>query len=161
MISLICESTKTNYFEAVIAFFVIMTIIGFILILVDKKRWKAHVARSNEMIEVRGGRKSADETLEAEEENQDGKEKKKKSKSKKSDGKYEYEGRIKDRALIPIAILFGGIGELLGMIIFRHKWYSKVYKIGMPIIACINFAFMFIIAFAVKGIGGPEMGFFA
>lgn len=160
MISLICESTKTNYFEAVIAFFVIMTIIGFVLILVDKKRWKAHIARSNEMVAMRSGKKVVDESIEEENENQDGKGKKKKSKSKSSE-EYEYEGRIKNRALITIAILFGGIGELLGMIIFRHKWYSKVYKIGMPIIAAINFAFMFIIAFAVKGIGGPEMGFFA
>lgn len=160
MISLICESTKTNYFEAVIAFFVIMTIIGFVLILVDKKRWNAHVARSDEMLEMRGWKKSANETVEGESENQDKEGKKKKSKLKGSE-EYEYEGRIKNGALITIAILFGGIGELLAMIIFRHKWYSKVYKIGMPIIAAINFAFMFIIAFAVKGIGGPSMGFFA
>lgn len=160
MINLICEGTQTNYVEAFIAFFVVMTIIGFVLIMVDKKRWKAHVSRSEEMIAIREGKRTPSQT---EEENNDSEEnadiKGKKKKKKSSDSKYEYAGRIKDRVLIPFAILFGGIGELLGMIIFRHKWYNPVYKIGMPIIAAINLAFMIIITFAFLGVSGNGFHF--
>lgn len=163
MINLICETSTegTNYLQAIIAFFVIMTIIGFVLIMIDKKRWKAHVARSNEMNEMRS-RKKVEPEAEVEDGDVDSKDgKKKKKKAKSSSQGYEYEGRIKDRALIPIAILFGGIGELLGMIIFRHKWYSNVYKIAMPIIAFINLAFMIIICFAFLGVGGDGFHFTA
>ncbi len=159
MINLICEQSKTNYTEVFVAFFVIMTIIGFVLIMVDKKRWKAHVSRSNEMIEMRKGKKAeqAPETEDAEATDKKGK----KKKTKASSQNYEYEGRIKDRVLISFAILFAGIGELLGMIIFRHKWYNPVYKIAMPIIAAINLAFMIIIIFAFLSVGGDGFQFTA
>lgn len=55
--------------------------------------------------------------------------------------------RIKESTLFLVAVLFGGVGTTLGMIIFRHKtkhWYFVVF---MPVLAVLNVvAIMFLSA---------------
>ncbi len=67
-----------------------------------------------------------------------------KAKAKKGDW------RIKESTLFWVAVLFGGVGTTLGMIIFRHKtkhWYFVVF---MPILAVINvLAFYFLFTFTL------------
>lgn len=57
-------------------------------------------------------------------------------KKKAQEGKW----RTKEATLFSIAILFGGVGSMLGMWIFRHKtkhWYFAVF---FPIFALIDIA---------------------
>ena len=46
--------------------------------------------------------------------------------------------RISESNLLGIAILGGGIGEIIGMVAFRHKTKKAQFKIGLPIIVIIN-----------------------
>lgn len=136
MIRLLCETNI--YQESLVSFFVIATIVGFILIYVDKKRSKEHIARSNELISPH----SADIVEE-------------KKKNEKTDNlkEFEYNGRIKDKTLIICAFLCCGLGELIGMLVFRHKWYKNSFKIGMPIISLLNIAFFVLMYFAFMEMG--------
>lgn len=136
MIRLLCETNI--YQESLVSFFVIATIVGFILIYVDKKRLKEHIARSNELL-------YPNDTERVEE-----KKKKKKTEELKE---FEYNGRIKDKTLIICAFLCCGLGELVGMLVYRHKWYKKSFKIGMPIIALLNIAFFVLMYFAFMEMG--------
>lgn len=57
-------------------------------------------------------------------------------KAKAKEGKW----RIKEAALFAFAILFGGVGTMLGMYVFRHKtkhWYFVVF---FPILALVDIA---------------------
>lgn len=57
-------------------------------------------------------------------------------KAKAKEGKW----RIKEAALFAFAILFGGVGTMLGMYVFRHKtkhWYFAVF---FPILALVDIA---------------------
>lgn len=153
MIGLLCEMNV--YQQSFISFFVIATIVGFVMIYVDKKRWKEHTARSAEMMKA----KTKSDVIASEESDEtatatiDGKKPKKTKKETKEP--YEYEGRIKDRFLFSLAIaLCCGFGELLGMTFCRHKWYKPQFKIGMPIIALFNIGFIILMIFACAEIGG-------
>ena len=42
--------------------------------------------------------------------------------------------RIKEKTLIMISVLGGGIGALIGMYLFRHKTKKLKFTIGIPII---------------------------
>lgn len=137
MINLLAETNQTQ--EVFIAFFACMVLVGFILIFVDKRRWVAHTERSAYMMSVRS-RKAAAEPQEGEEaslENEK-KSKEKKKKNKHDPAEYQYEGRIKVPAFLIVGILFGAVGELLGMIFCRHKWYNKGYAWGIPLLAILN-----------------------
>ena len=46
--------------------------------------------------------------------------------------------RISENFLIILSIVGGAIGELLGMILFRHKTSKKKFYIGVPIIYIIT-----------------------
>lgn len=144
MINLIAETNQIQ--ESLIAFYVIMVIVGFILIFVDKRRWKAHTERSAYMMNYKRKRSApvedSSETTESAETTEDEigkKEKKKKDKkSKNSPDDYQYEGRIKLGAFLAVGILFGGVGELLGMVFCRHKWYNRGFRFGVPLMALFN-----------------------
>ena len=139
MIYLLAETN--NIQESLIAYFFIMSLIGFILIFVDKRRWKAHTERSAYMLS-RKRRAPVEETStegEGEEIEPTKKEKKAMKKAaKNSPETYEYEGRIKFGVFLAIGILFGALGELLGMIFCRHKWYNAGYRFGVPALALGN-----------------------
>lgn len=135
MIGLLSETNI--YQESLVSFFVIATIVGFILMYVDKKRLKEHIARSNELINPHS-------TDVAEE---------KKSKKTKALKEFEYNGRIKDKTLIICAFFCCGLGEVIGMLIFKHKWYKNSFKIGMPTIALFNIAFFVLMYFAFMEMG--------
>lgn len=52
--------------------------------------------------------------------------------------------RIPEKVLFLAAILFGGVGGMLGMLFFRHKtrhWYFAVF---FPLLAIIQLAALFI-----------------
>ncbi len=141
--------TMNLYQRSIISCFVVMTIVGLALIIEDKKRWKAHTRRSADMMNRKA--KAAIDISESE----PGIEEESEAKRKKGqDKEYEYEGRITDRVLFIIAFLFGGLGELLGMIFAKHKWYRRSYKIGMPLIALFDVLFVVFLVFIVGELGG-------
>ena len=125
-------AATNNYFNAVCAFLAIMTIVGFFLMRTDKKRWKAQEMRSEQMMEAR--KKKSQEEEDAEQEGKGKKGKKKKDK----DTPFEYQPRVPDQALFIVAIFFGAIGELIAMLIYRHKWYKFSFRVYMPMLAVLN-----------------------
>lgn len=50
-----------------------------------------------------------------------------------------HQWRYRENSLLLIAVLGGSIGILLGMIIFHHKTNKPKFKIGIPLIICIQF----------------------
>lgn len=46
--------------------------------------------------------------------------------------------RIPEKRLFGFAILGGAFGVLLGMNIFRHKTKHRSFRIGIPLLLCIN-----------------------
>lgn len=46
--------------------------------------------------------------------------------------------RVKEGTLIALAFLMGGLGSLLGMVVFRHKIRSLKFKILVPLALVIN-----------------------
>jgi len=48
--------------------------------------------------------------------------------------------RIKERTLILVAFLMGGLGALLGMYLLRHKTQHTSFKVLVPIGLVINLA---------------------
>jgi uncharacterized membrane protein YsdA (DUF1294 family) len=128
------------YFNAMCAFFAVMGIVGFCLIRTDKKRWNAQKARSDEMMQRKPKAKPAEDGA------QEGAEEGKKKRAK-SEEPFEYQARISDKAIFTIAILFGAFGELLGMIIYRHKWYKFNYRVYIPILSLFNLIFAAVILY--------------
>ncbi len=56
--------------------------------------------------------------------------------------------RIPESALFFVAIIFGSLGSIVGMYVFRHKTRHKAFKWGMPIILIIQIALvMFLILY--------------
>ena len=49
-----------------------------------------------------------------------------------------HKWRIPERTLFLIALLFGSIGVLTGMYVFRHKTKHKSFVIGMPLLLLLN-----------------------
>lgn len=98
-------------FQSTFAFIVVMNIVGFFLIKVDKKRLQ------------------------------------------------NKEPRIKEVLLFVIAGLSGGVGELLSMLIFRHKTYKWYFKLFMPIIAVLNIAVSGLVLFLMyeAGVGADAI----
>jgi uncharacterized membrane protein YsdA (DUF1294 family) len=48
--------------------------------------------------------------------------------------------RISEKTLLMTAFLMGGIGALVGMILFRHKTTNRKFKILLPVFAILNIA---------------------
>ncbi len=63
------------------------------------------------------------------------------------------EPRIKEVLLFLIAGLSGGIGELLAMLIFRHKTYKWYFRVFMPILVVLNIISASIILFLIYEAG--------
>ena len=122
-------------FGAVCAFYAVMCIIGFCLIRTDKKRWNAQKARSDEMM---ARKKKPQDAEDATDDALDGKKKKEKKAKKKNDEPFEYEERVSEKLLFIVAIFFGALGELLAMLIYRHKWYKFSFRTYIPILTVIN-----------------------
>ena len=127
---------SASAFGAMCAFFAVMCVVGFLLIRTDKKRWNAQKARSDEMMSHKK-KPQPEDGAEVEAESGDKKEKKAK-KEKKNKEPFEYEARIPDKTFFWVAIFFGAFGELLGMIIYRHKWYKFNFRTYIPILSVIN-----------------------
>lgn len=47
--------------------------------------------------------------------------------------------RIPEFNLLLLGLLGGGIGSIIGMVIFKHKLSKKKFFIGVPILIIINF----------------------
>lgn len=124
-------SATNVYFNAVCAFFAVMCVVGFFLIRTDKKRWNAQKARSDEMM---ARRKKPAEGEEVEETDAKGKKKKK----AKKEEPFEYQDRVSDKAVFAVAALFGALGVLFGMLVYRHNWYKFSYRLYIPVLAGVN-----------------------
>ena len=48
------------------------------------------------------------------------------------------ERRIRERTLIVLAFIFGGIGAMLGMILFNHKTSKTKFRILVPLAYILN-----------------------
>ena len=141
-------SATSLRFNAVCAFFAVMCIIGFLMIRVDKKRWNAQKARSDEMMAAR--KKKPAEDAEATE--NDGKKKKKKPQKEEP---FEYQDRISEKAIFMVAILFGAMGVLLAMLVYRHKWYKFNFRVYIPLLAVVNVIIGAVILYFVYAYGTP------
>ena len=62
---------------------------------------------------------------------------KKKKKAKKEEP-FEYQDRVNEKLMFAVAFLFGALGELLAMAIYRHKWYKFNFRLYIPLLAGIN-----------------------
>ncbi|NLB21128.1 MAG: DUF1294 domain-containing protein [Clostridium sp.] len=51
--------------------------------------------------------------------------------------------RISEKTLFLISHLFGSLGFLLGMYLFRHKTKKKIFVYGIPIILLIQLIFLY------------------
>ncbi|NCA92501.1 DUF1294 domain-containing protein [bacterium] len=66
------------------------------------------------------------------------------------------EPRIREVLLFAIAGLSGGIGELLSMLIFRHKTYKWYFRVFMPIIVVLNIVTVSLILFIIYEAGADS-----
>lgn len=48
--------------------------------------------------------------------------------------------RISEKALFTITLMFGGIGTIVGMYLFRHKTKKLYFTIGFPVILITEIA---------------------
>ena len=48
--------------------------------------------------------------------------------------------RIPEATLLALALLFGAAGELLAMVLFRHKTLHKKFCLGLPLILVLQIA---------------------
>ena len=48
--------------------------------------------------------------------------------------------RIPEKTLFLFALLGGGIGALLGMRVWRHKTLHRSFRLGIPLILCMQLA---------------------
>ncbi|MBR5543823.1 MAG: DUF1294 domain-containing protein [Oscillospiraceae bacterium] len=53
--------------------------------------------------------------------------------------------RIPEKTLITIAAVFGGVGAWAGMRIFRHKTRTTKFTVGVPLLALLNLAVIFVL----------------
>ena len=53
--------------------------------------------------------------------------------------------RIRETALLTLAVLGGSIGALLGMKVWHHKTMHKKFKYGLPLILLAQIAFIYFI----------------
>ena len=58
--------------------------------------------------------------------------------------------RISESALLLIALLGGGLGALLGMLVFRHKTQKWQFKIGVPICLMYQVGLILMVWFITK-----------
>lgn len=58
--------------------------------------------------------------------------------------------RISESALLLIALLGGGLGALLGMLVFRHKTQKWQFKIGVPICLMYQVGLILMVWFLTK-----------
>ena len=58
--------------------------------------------------------------------------------------------RIPEKTLLTLAALFGGIGAITGMRVFRHKTKTRKFTVLVPILAILNIVMLF---FAVDRLG--------
>ena len=58
--------------------------------------------------------------------------------------------RISESALLLIALLGGGLGALLGMLVFRHKTKKWQFKIGVPICLMYQVGLILMVWFLTK-----------
>ena len=49
------------------------------------------------------------------------------------------EWRISEKTLLTITCMFGGIGTIAGMYIFRHKTQKLRFSIGFPVITLLEY----------------------
>jgi len=54
--------------------------------------------------------------------------------------------RIPEKTLFLFAILFGGVGGTLGMLIFRHKTKHWYFALFFPLLAVLQVACVFVLA---------------
>ena len=157
MSSILAAIDQSLYVPAWVTFFIVMSIVGFVLVLIDKKRFDLQNARSNQMMAPRKKKADAEESSEEQPE-EGGKGKKGKGKKRKDEvpEDYEYQDRIPNGAFIAIAVFFGAVGELLAMLIFRHKWYKWSMRTFVPILTLINLALFGLILYVIieSGTGG-------
>ena len=52
--------------------------------------------------------------------------------------------RVRERTFFGIALLFGAVGVLIGMYVYRHKTLHKSFVIGIPMMLMINFICLYI-----------------
>lgn len=55
--------------------------------------------------------------------------------------------RISESALFIVALLFGSLGSVIGMQVFRHKTKHWYFKWGMPLILLVQIAFIIFICY--------------
>ena len=48
--------------------------------------------------------------------------------------------RIPERRLLALAVIGGSVGEIAGMLLFRHKTLHKKFSIGLPVILVVHLA---------------------
>ena len=53
--------------------------------------------------------------------------------------------RIREAALLGLAVLGGTIGALLGMKVWHHKTMHKKFKYGLPLILLVQIALIYLI----------------
>lgn len=144
-------TAATNiYFNAMCAFYAIMCLVGFLLIRTDKKRWNAQKARSDLMMQ--GKKKPAEDEAATDK-------KGKKDKKAKKEEPYEYQERIPDKVFFIIAILFGALGELLGMAVYRHKWYKFAFRAYIPALAFVNIIIVAVILYFLYQMGDATIAY--
>ena len=51
--------------------------------------------------------------------------------------------RVSEGALLLCAALMGGLGALMGMIVFRHKTRHAKFVVGVPLLLVLNIAHIF------------------
>ena len=54
--------------------------------------------------------------------------------------------RIPETTLISLAVLGGGLGGFLGMVIFRHKTRKAAFAVGFPIILLVQLALLWFLS---------------
>ena len=144
------------HFRSFIGFIIVMTIVGFCLMWVDRKRYKAHTARSEQMQQGRAKAapaQGATADTEAEPATEGEENKKGKKKKQKEPQPYHYEKRISPTALFVIAGLFGGVGELFAMLIGKHLWYKWNFRVFIPLLAALNIALAILIGYFLLELG--------
>lgn len=47
--------------------------------------------------------------------------------------------RVSEKALLLLALFFGGTGALLGMGVFHHKTLHKKFTVGVPLLTLLNY----------------------
>ena len=142
MYALLAEANSALYVPAWVTFFIVMNIVGFALMLTDKRRFNRQKARSDQMMAPR--KKPGQEEEEKEEPK-----KKKGGRKEEVPEDYTYQGRVPDKALFAVAILFGAVGELLAMLLFRHKWYKWAFRNFIPLLSLISLAFFGLILYVI------------